>query len=88
MYTVILLMVFICFCFHLLCRNDKQAVKTWEVVPDPFRTAKQKKKMNIVFHAILAPHFGYQEDVNRIFMRFGGPFGDWNENLVQLHPVR
>ena len=50
----------------------------------------QGKKMTVVFHAVLAPHFKYEEtEGDRIFMRFGGvAFGDFNDNVVEVHPEK
>ena len=50
----------------------------------------QGKKMTVVFHAVLAPHFRFEESQgDRIFMRFGGvAFGDFNDNVVEVHPEK
>jgi len=50
----------------------------------------QGKKMTVVFHAVLAPHFKFEESQgDRIFMRFGGvAFGDFNDNVVEVHPEK
>lgn len=49
-----------------------------------------KDKMTVIFHAVLAPHFSFEENLgDRIFMRFGGlQFGNFNSNVVELKPVR
>ena len=41
-------------------------------------------KMTIVFHAVLSPHFKFEEDQgDRIFMRFGGvAFGMFLDDVV------
>ena len=52
---------------------------------------KQKeKKMTLVFHAVLSPHFKFEKDQgDRIFMRFGGvAFGKFQDNVVEVHPER
>ena len=48
------------------------------------------KKITIVFHAVLSPHFKFEKDQgDRIFMRFGGAaFGDFNDNVVEVHPEK
>ena len=48
------------------------------------------KKMTIVFHSVLAPHFKYDKSRgDRISMRFGGvPFGGFQKDLVELQPIR
>lgn len=50
----------------------------------------REKKMTIVFHAVLAPHFKFEKNQgDRIYMRFGGPaFGRFNDNVVEVHPER
>ncbi|XP_078381354.1 E3 ubiquitin-protein ligase rnf213-alpha-like isoform X3 [Oculina patagonica] len=50
----------------------------------------REKKMTIVFHAVLAPHFKFEKSQgDRIFMRFGGAaFGGFNDNVVEVHPER
>lgn len=47
-------------------------------------------KMTVVFSAVLAPHFKFEEGQgDRIVMRFGGvAFGRFNENVVEVYPVR
>lgn len=42
--------------------------------------------LTIVFHAVLSPHFKFdQRDGDRIFMRFGGAmFGGFNEDVVEV----
>lgn len=49
-----------------------------------------KDKMTIIFHAVLAPHFGFEGNLgDRIFMRFGGlQFGNFLSNVLELKPVR
>lgn len=49
-----------------------------------------KDKMTVIFHAVLAPHFSFEEDHgDKIFMRFGGlQFGKFNSNVLELKPVR
>ena len=44
--------------------------------------------LTIVFHAVLSPHFKFdQSDGDKIFMRFGGPmFGEFNEDVVEVFP--
>ena len=44
--------------------------------------------MTIVFHAVLSPHFKFdQSDGDKIFMRFGGTmFGNFNEDVVEVFP--
>ena len=48
------------------------------------------KKMTVVFHAVLTPHFKFEKDQgDRIFMRFGGvALGNFNENVVEVHLER
>ncbi|XP_068691943.1 dentin sialophosphoprotein-like isoform X2 [Montipora foliosa] len=47
------------------------------------------KKMTVIFHAVLAPHFKFEADQgDRIFMRFGPPFGNWKVDVVEVHPER
>lgn len=48
------------------------------------------KKMTIVFHAVLSPHFKFEKNQgDRIFMRFGGvAFGGFNEDVAEVHPER
>lgn len=48
------------------------------------------KKMTVVFHAVLAPHFKFEKSQgDRIFMRFGGyAFGNFNDNVVEVHPEK
>lgn len=48
------------------------------------------KKMTIIFHAVLAPHFKFEKNQgDQIFMRFGGPaFGEFLDNVVEVHPER
>lgn len=53
--------------------------------------AKHKgSKMTVVFHAVLSPNFNFDaRKGDRIFMRFGGVrFGNFNENVVEVHPER
>ena len=47
-------------------------------------------KMTVFFYAVLAPHFKFAaHEGDRIFMRFGGPaFGNFNDNVVEVHPGR
>ena len=47
-------------------------------------------KMTVIFHAVLAPHFNFEEDQgDRIVMRFDGvEFGNFNEDVVALKPER
>ena len=49
-----------------------------------------EKKMTVFFHAVLAPHFKFEESQgDRIFMRFGGvPFGRFQDNVVEVFPER
>lgn len=49
-----------------------------------------KDKMTVIFHAVLAPHFNFEENKgDRIFMRFGGvQFGNFNRDIVELKPER
>ena len=48
-----------------------------------------KNKMTIVFHAVLAPHFEFQNGRDRIYMRFEGAiFEDFNADVVELHLER
>ena len=55
-----------------------------------FDASKYENQMTIVFHAVLAPHFNFEmEHGDKIFMRFGGVlFGEFMENVVQVHPLR
>lgn len=48
------------------------------------------KKMTIVFHAVLSPHFKFEKNQgDRIFMRFGGvAFGRFLDDVVEVHPER
>lgn len=47
-------------------------------------------KITVVFYAVLAPHFQFSaHEGDKIFMRFGGPsFGNFNDNVVEVHPGR
>lgn len=49
-----------------------------------------EKKMTVIFHAVLAPHFKFEESqCDRIFMRFGGVrFGRFQDNVVEVFPER
>ena len=49
-----------------------------------------KDKMTVIFHAVLAPHFRFEENHgDKIFMRIGGlEFGEFNCNVLELKPVR
>ena len=57
-------------------------------VRDVFK-GDQRAKMTVVFRAILAPHFKYeQKNGDGVFMRFGGaPFYDFKINIVEMKPV-
>ena len=46
--------------------------------------------MTVIFHAVLAPHFKFEESqCDRIFMRFGGVrFGRFQDNVVEVFPER
>ena len=48
------------------------------------------KRMTVVFHSLLAPHFKYDKSGgDRICMKFGdAPFGDFKKDLVELQPIR
>lgn len=48
------------------------------------------ERMTVVFHAVLAPHFKFnQSDGDQVLMRFGGaPFKDFNLNILEMKPVR
>lgn len=53
--------------------------------------AKYKgSKMTVIFHAVLSPNFNFDaRKGDKIFMRFGGVrFGDFNKNVVEVHPER
>ena len=53
--------------------------------------AKYKgNKMTVEFHAVLSPNFNFDaRKGDRIFMRFGGDgFGNFDENVVEVHPER
>ena len=49
-----------------------------------------EKKMTVIFHAVLAPHFKFEESqCDRIFMRLGGVrFGRFQDNVVEVFPER
>lgn len=49
-----------------------------------------KDKMTVIFHALLAPHFSFEESCgDKIFMRFDGlEFGKFNKNVVEVKAVR
>lgn len=49
----------------------------------------RKERMTIVFHAVLAPHFGFNlKDGDQVFMRFGGAaFRDFVVNILEMKPV-
>lgn len=66
-------------------KNTEEEKRNW----DYFGNFKGNK-MTVVFHAILSPHFKFeQSDGDRIVMRFGGPaFGDFNKNVVEVYPER
>lgn len=46
--------------------------------------------MTVVFHAVLSPHFKFEPSHgDKIFMRFGGAaFGEFLDNVVEVHPER
>ena len=48
----------------------------------------RRDTMTIVFHAVLSPHFKFdQSQGDKIFMRFGGTmFGGFNEDVVEVFP--
>lgn len=50
----------------------------------------QGKKITIVFHAVLSPYFKFEKNEgDRIFMRFGGAaFGNFREDVVEVHPEK
>ena len=54
-----------------------------------FSDPRNKNKMTIVFHAVLAPHFKFQKEHDKIYMRFeGAVFEDFNADVVELHQER
>lgn len=70
------------------CRTDSKERGEKEK-GDYFAKCKEEK-MTVIFHAVLAPHFKFEESQgDKIFMRFGGaPFGFFNHNVVEVHPER
>ena len=50
----------------------------------------KRNKMTVIFHAVLAPHFKFEESQgDKIFMRFGGAaFGEFLDDVVEVHPER
>ena len=67
------------------CDNTKEPEKSKECL------AKHRgSKMTVVFHAVLSPDFNFDASQgDKIFMRFGGVlFGNFNENLIEVHPER
>ena len=71
-----------------ICHGDGQEKNKKE--DKEYFANSREKKMTIVFHAVLAPHFKFEKNQgDRIFMRFGGvAFGSFNENVVEVHPER
>ena len=71
-------------------KKNKQPVTKDELPRDPFDASKSENQMTIVFHAVLSPHFNFEEDHgDKIFMRLGGvPFDEFRTNIVQVHPLR
>lgn len=71
------------------CHGDGQ-VKNEKEGKEGYFVKNKGKKMTVVFHAVLAPHFKFEKDQgDRIFMRFGGvAFGDFNEDVVEVHQQR
>ena len=49
-----------------------------------------KNKMTIVFHAVLAPHLKFEVECgDRLYVRFEGwTFGYFNDNVIEVHPLR
>lgn len=65
--------------------NGKKEDKGKEYFPN-----YKGKKMTVVFHAVLAPHFKFEESRgDRLYMRFGEPaLGDFQEDVVEVFPQR
>ena len=65
--------------------NTKKEDKGKEYFP-----SYKGKKMTVVFHAVLAPHFKFEESRgDRLYMRFGEPaLGDFQEDVVEVFPQR
>lgn len=65
--------------------NSKKEDKRKEYFP-----SYKGKKMTVVFHAVLAPHFKFEKSQgDRLYMRFGEPaLGDFQEDVVEVFPQR
>ena len=50
----------------------------------------KRERMTVVFHAILAPQFDFnQEKGDQVVMRFGGPaFKSFEINILEMKPLR
>ena len=50
----------------------------------------KRERMTVVFHAILAPQFNFnQEEGDHVVMRFGGPaFKNFGVNILEMKPLR
>ncbi|XP_010872579.2 E3 ubiquitin-protein ligase rnf213-alpha isoform X2 [Esox lucius] len=70
-------------------KEDDSETKTQDV-PPPKRIPLRKKtesaseRLTIYFHAVLSKDFKLNPDEDRIFIRAGGSFGNWEENVVEL----
>ena len=80
-------------------KNNGQNASSVEVVKENSKVEdkgngyfrrNQGKKMTVVFHAVLAPHFKFEKNKgDRIYMRFGGAaFGGFQDNVVEVFPER
>ncbi|KAJ7355102.1 hypothetical protein OS493_027891 [Desmophyllum pertusum] len=69
-------------------KNKKE--KEEEQKEEGYFAKDKRKKMTVVFHAVLAPHFKFEKNQgDRIFMRFGGvAFGEFHDDVVEVHPER
>ena len=65
--------------------NTKKEGKGKEYFP-----SYKGKKMTVVFHAVLAPHFKFEESQgDRLYMRFGeSALGNFKEDVVEVFPQR
>ena len=70
-------------------QTDTDAVRGRVNLLDIFKD-DHRPKMTVVFHAILAPHFKFnQKNGDQVFMRFGGgAFYNFNVNILEMKPVR
>ncbi|KAL0993465.1 hypothetical protein UPYG_G00108340 [Umbra pygmaea] len=74
-------------------KGDDSVTKT-QSVPPPKRIPQGKKpasasdRLTIYFHAVLSKDFKLNPDEDRIFIRAGGSFESWDNDLVELSVSR